>query len=139
MAASWAPSVADVTGLVNAWNIAADETLINGLIGNATNEVIAEVGDFDPTEVINPSADVADQVTLANLAADAAAIRAAHMWASSIAPEFNDPEFVRSLYARFVDALARLRSRVGTSDVEAPFTIRPYGEPGYTTASEDWS
>lgn len=137
MAASWSPSVAQATNLIHAWEASSDDTLVTSLIAAAVNEVTAEAGDFDPSVVINPSAEVGDQVTLGSLAADAAAIRTAHMWASSIAPEFNDPEFVRSLYARFVDALDRLRWRAGTSGTDA-FTITPSYTAGFEVA-EDWT
>lgn len=137
MAASWAPTVENTTDIIYGWEAAADDPLVTNLINVAVNEVTAEAGDFDPTAVINPSAAEGDQVTLGDLASDAASIRAAHLWASSIAPEMvaATPDLTRELYARFVDAVARLKNRTGT-DGDA-FTIRTYYEPGFTLA-EDW-
>lgn len=122
---SWTPSPADATNLISAWQAAADDSVVVGLITSAVAEVVGEVGDFDASHPINPSSDEADQVTLGDLARDAAAIRAAHQWASGIAPELNDPEFVRALYARYRDQLERLKRWSGTSG--SAFTLDAVG------------
>lgn len=119
--ASWSPTVDDTTDLIAAWQAAADDPLVSDLIQRAVHEIVGEVGDFDPAVVINTSSDEADQVTLGDLAHDAAAIRAAHQWASAIAPEMNDPDFVRQLYARYVDQLERLKRWSGT--VGSAYTV----------------
>lgn len=107
MAATWAPTVADVAALVQGWSHAVTDDAIIPLIDQAVVEVVAEVDYFNPTAAVNAAADLADQVLLGDLARNAAALRAAYQWASGLGPEI-DLEFTRSLHARFMDAMERL-------------------------------
>jgi hypothetical protein len=109
--ASWTPSVTDVTGHVSAWAHAADEVDIVGHIADAVTEVRGEVGRrFDPTLPINPDDPPDDQITLGDLAHQAAEYRAADLWIAGLSPE--QPEVVgelrRELYAQYQRALTRL-------------------------------
>lgn len=108
---SWAPGVEDVSGLVQGWAHAADISGVVPLIDQAAAEVVGEVGSFNPSLEINPEAPQSDRITLGDLARNASALRAAYHWASGLAPELS-VDFTPSLHARYLDALARLRSHV---------------------------
>ena len=108
------------------------------IIGKVTTEVIAEVSDFDPDQVINPSAPVADQVTLGDLASDAVALGAASRIEDQFFPEQQTsvgPYGVEAdggnqhLYARYRRAVATLEDAIdrpgGTSFVGAMRTPLP--------------
>lgn len=114
MAVTWAPDVDDVLALVQGWRHAGHQSDVEPLIRQATVEVVGEVDYFDPAVIINPDADADDQVTLGDLARNAAALRAAYQWASGLAPELSvaNLDHIPSLHARYLDAVARLRRHV---------------------------
>jgi hypothetical protein len=111
----WSPSAADLETANPGRVYESDDPYVAGWIQSAVLEIVAEVGDFDDTIVINPSAAVADQVTVGDLAREAASLRAAYL------AERRNPEqstgglegyttgIGAELYARYVEALARLK------------------------------
>lgn len=135
---SWEPAPEDVKGeiptRVNGQPF-TDETVptvtqVRTIIRSVVAEVIGEAGSFDPTDVINPDAPAVDQITLGDLAKDAATLGAASRVEDSFFPEQQNPtghygvagegggnQHLYARYRRAVDLLkdqaARFRGSTG--------------------------
>ena len=125
---TWAPTNADVHAEIPARVSGGFTTTsiptaaqVTAIIGKVVAEVVAEVDDFDPTVVLNPSADVADQVTLADLAANAVALGAASRIEDQFFPEQQNPVGAygvqadggnQHLYARYRRAVQALQDAI---------------------------
>jgi hypothetical protein len=119
---SWAPTVAQVSALVptRAGQAVFDADTIPtaaqvaSIIGQICDEVVSEVGGFDPTVITNPQ-DPGDPVTLGDLAKWAATLGAATYVELGFYPEQQPGENQGAggiLYTRYQTALTRLRAAV---------------------------
>lgn len=144
---SWEPTPPDVKSVIpqrlNGQPFSETTTpnveQVAAIIGDLVGEVIGEVGSFDPSDVLNPSAPPADQVTLGDLAKRAAQLGAASQIEDSFFPEQQTNAVYgaeqdggnQHLYARYRRALELLRGAVHgatgrgqlfTGSVSAPLT-----------------
>ena len=127
---SWQPDPEAVSGVLPA-RIAGgpftSETVptddqVEDVIDQVCQDVIGEVGPFDPARVVNPSAPPSDQVSLGDLARRAATLGAASQIEDSLFPEQQtsfvgvDSTASSHLFARYRRALERLAEQVRRLD-----------------------
>lgn len=139
MSPSWTPSPADVKAVIpqrvagEAFSATTSPTAdqVTSIIADVTAEVVGEVGPFDSTTVLNPTAPAEDQISLGDLAKRAATLGAASQVEDSFFPEQQTsvgPYGVESdggnqhLYARYRRALDILKRHAAAAIGVESFT-----------------